>query len=934
MLNAFVVCDLETTGLSPRQHEIIELGLVRVEDGQVKETFHSLVRPKEKLPVGIRRLTGLADDQLKESPELGEVLPRVLDFLRNYPLVGHNVGFDKDFLEAAAGRLKNPVYDTLELARIVFPFSPGYRLGDLCRFLGIENKKEHRALSDALATAALYHELLTALRGLDAQILLYLQAFLQRAASPWAGPLSALIQQVARDAVDTKIAGPLFFSPPEQDFREEPVGAKEKKLSVSAGDLPSLLAPGGLLAARLENYEYRPQQIEMVKAVLQALGEKKHLLMEAGTGTGKSMAYLIPAIYHALINGERVVVATYTINLQGQLWQKDVPEIIGALEWLCRAVLIKGRQNYLCLRRWLNTLTAGNWSAEEAAFWARLLVWAVKTKTGDRAELNLNLREQELWLMVCADSEGCLGAHCQWQKKACYVTRARKAAEAANLIITNHSLLFSDLRAENRLLPAYGPLIIDEAHHLEDVATDQLGAQVTWSQFKRWLGAVGRLLSRLAGIIPPPAGDLSSWRDILNKAQEERQKAAEGTDLFFKVLFDLVVARCGAPGGQETGRWTLRLPKEGNENFPLETEYANLSFLCASLLDRLQKIVNMLEEWFSVEVGWKSYYGEALGQFTAGKDLVARFNFILSRKEENYVYWSEASLTEGSASLSLCAAPIYVGGIIYEHLLEPKETVILTSATLSVEGDFAHFMERVGLDLLPAERLIRVMVDSPFRYDDQSLLCVVKDVPLQGEVPDEEYFGALVAVIAYLIQVVQGKTLVLFTSHRALQETYHRLKSFCEETDIYLLGHNINGNRFRLIEEFRTHERSVLLGAASFWEGVDIPGEALSCVVIVKLPFGVPSIPVVEARLEDLARRGKDGFRHFSLPQAVLRFKQGFGRLIRTMRDRGVVVVLDHRIISRRYGRQFLNSLPLKSHVRGDIYAVNRCVARWLQKEH
>jgi len=935
MLDSFVVCDLETTGLSPRQHEIIEVGLVRVEGGQIKDTFHSLVRPRQKLPVGIRRLTGLTGEQLRESPELQEILPPVLDFLRDFPLVGHNIGFDREFLEAAAGWLPNPAYDTLELARMILPFSPGYRLSDLCRFLGIENQAEHRALSDALATVELYRRLTELLRELEPEILYFLSALLQKAGSAWAVPLSSLVPPAVRGSPQVKIDA--FFTgqalPEEPAADGKPAAAGKRKFSAGPDELPSLLAPQGPLAAGLPNYEYRPQQREMIAAVIRALNEKKHLIMEAGTGSGKSLAYLLPAVHRALTGGERVVVATNTINLQTQLWEKDLPALTGALSWPVKAALVKGRQNYLCLRRWLSAVTADSATPEEAAFWARTLVWATRTKTGDRAELNLSLREQEFWALVCADSEGCLGALCPWFSR-CYVNRARKAAEAAELIVTNHSLLFSDLRSENKLLPAYGLLIIDEAHHLEDVATEQLGLQVSWAQCKRWLNGTGRLLARLAGQLPPPG--FPAWPDLLKSAQEERQKAVFNAGNFFQALLALVRMH-GSRGAPDSGRemWRLSGEKEAF-SFP-EAEAANFSLTFGRLTDYLEKIVNLLEDWLPLAADWKSYYGEALAQLTAGKELGVRLNFLLNREEEDYVYWVEAAVQEESLpagrQISLHAAPVHVGKMVHDRLWEPRETVVLTSATLSVEDDFTHFMERVGLDLLPPERLQTLLVDSPFCYAGQSLLGVVNNVPLQGEVPDEEYFRALLAALTSLIRAAQGKTLVLFTSHRVLQETHRRLKIFCEEADIYLLAHNIDGSRTRLVEEFRSNERSVLLGAASFWEGVDIPGEALSCVVIVKLPFGVPSIPVVEARLEDLARRGKDGFRHFSLPQAVIRFKQGFGRLIRTMQDRGAVVVLDHRLITRRYGKQFLNSLPLKNHIRGDSAAIARQVARWLRQQ-
>lgn len=935
MLDSFVVCDLETTGLSPRQHEIIEIGMVRVESGEITASFHSLVRPVQKLPVSIRRLTGLDDNQLKTGPGLPEVLPQVLAFLHDYPLVGHNVAFDKSFLEAAAGPLKNPVYDTLELARILLPASPGYRLGVLCRFLGVENQNEHRSLSDALATVELYRKLVVAIKKLDAQVLLQLNSFLQRANSSWVAPLTSMMRQVAGQNMNVKITGPVFFSSPIRNAADPFSPGRQQETGFSdsfpeTGELSSLLAAGGILATRLEGYEYRPQQQEMVRAVSRALEEQKYLLMEAGTGSGKSMSYLIPVLHWAIKNDQRVVISTRTINLQEQLWEKDVPALLGTLSWPCKAALVKGRQNYLCLRRWLSTLTAGNWTPEEAAFYARVLVWVTGTATGDKAELNLTISEQDSWVQICADSEGCLGTRCRWFKSACYVTRAHRAAEAAKLIITNHSLLFSDVRVENKVLPAYGPLVIDEAHHLEDAATEQLGCQVTWSAVRRWFFAVNRLLTRLGALVPPD--DVALWQRTIKEAQDVRQQAAQSADVFFHALCTLVIARADTRN-QEVDRWTLRLKftSEERETPFLEAEYANLKVGWAGLSECLHRLVSMLEEWSSASDGWGDFYSEVDQQFSIGSGLGMNLGFILACREDNYVYWIDVARGNDNRSCSLHAVPVQVGKILHEQLFQQKDTIVLTSATLTVEGSFQHFMERTGLDLVSQDSLLKLQVDSPFSYEHQSLLCVVRDVPLQNEVSEEEYLEALLATLSGLIKTVQGKTLVLFTSHRVLKETYRRLKGVCEEADIHLLAHNIDGSRSRLIEEFRNNERTVLLGASSFWEGIDIPGEALSCVAIVKLPFWAPSIPVIEARIEELARQGKDAFRHFSLPQAVIRFKQGFGRLIRTMRDKGVVVVLDHRIVNKQYGRRFLNSLPIRSHIRGDAAMVNKRIAQWLK---
>ena len=932
MLGSFVVCDLETTGLSPRQDEIIEIGMALVENGEVAASYHSLVRPSQKLPVSIRRLTGIDDQMLASCPELPEVLPRALEFLGGYPLVGHNVGFDKSFLEEAAGPLKNQSYDTLELARVVLPFSPGFSLSALCRFLGIKNEKEHRSLSDVLATVELYGKLVEALKRLDTRVILQVTAFLSQAGSSWVKPLSGALKDLTGGAAQKGNGEPAVCAIPELSRPEQynvKTAPAETSFLPEFEDLPSLFEAKGRLALNLADYEYRPQQEQMVRAVSSALTGRKYLLMEAGTGTGKSIAYLIPALHWALTRGERVVVSTRTINLQEQLWSKDIPGLLGALAWPCKAALVKGRSNYLCLRRWSGVQAAANSRPEEASFYARVQVWAAATAAGDRSELNISSFEQDYWSNICSDSENCLGTLCRWFKGQCYVTKAHRAAEAANLIITNHSLLFSDIRMENKVLPDYGPLVIDEAHHLEDAATEQLGRQVSWGAVRRWTGIVSRLLGQPDILVP--SADFEMWRQTRQEARNALALLIRDAQLFFESARVLVVSRASS-NNQGTDRRTLRIRRTGLENKVvfLEAEYSNLEYRFGELLDYLHKLSGILGTWLqggSSEL-WSGMSAEINQHLSCGRELAEDLAFIMSCRENNFVYWAEAA--EEAYGCFLHAVPVQVGEMLNEQLFKSKETVVFTSATLTVGGSFEHFKERTGLDLVPAERLIELQVDSPFSYSDQSLLCIARDIPSPYEVPGGDYFEALLESLTGLIRAVQGKTLVLFTSHQALREVHRRLRDFCEQENLYLLAHNIDGGRTRLVEEFRKSDRAVLLGASSFWEGIDIPGEALSCVVIVKLPFWAPGIPVIEARLEELAGRGKDGFLHYSLPQAVIKFKQGFGRLIRTMRDRGVVVVLDPRLLSKRYGRHFLNSLPVKTHFRGDAWMIKDKVAQWL----
>lgn len=914
---SYVICDVETTGLDPQRDEIIEIALLRLENGEITGQFHSLVRPGGPIPPFIRRLTGLDEVSLAGAPTLPEILPAVLSFIGQSPLLGHHISFDRDFLQAALGRtLPNELYDTRELARILLPTAPSYKLSSLCRLLGIRQEAPHRALSDTLATASLYRLLLERAAGLENAVLATLTRLLQRASSPWAEELFHLTRTPGQAGKDAS-------------YRENapPESRPGCPLPTSREALLKLLYPDGPLASHLPNYEYRPQQVQMVAAVDQALEEKKFLVVEAGTGTGKTIGYLLPAMYRALSAREKVVIATRTINLQDQLWRKDVPLLQKALGWPCRAALVKGRPNYLCLKRWHDALHAPNLTREEAAFLARILVWCQETATGDRTELNLNAREQDLWPSLSADGETCAGHSCPFSAHSCYVTRMKNEAEAAHLIITNHSLLLSDLLAENHLLPKYEVLVVDEAHHLEEAATEQMTRVVSRTTFFHWLSDVRQKLENLSKFVP--GKEPEAWQNSLREAQRATRRLLQQGELFFSALHREVKQKA-APAQyeapyflrlqpRENGKVTL-LPQPNGEDFLLSLE---------ETLTALSTIHRHLKEGaFSPE----HLPGELSPCIKEGRAMKEELEGIIEGLFENHAYWAEAHEGENHNCL-LCAAPVRVGHVLYEQLYRTPRAIVFTSATLTVNGSFAYFTERTGLNLLPPERLSFLQLESPFAYNSQSLLCVVKDMPPPKDKPDEKYYNALVHALDRLAGTIDGRMLVLYTSHRALRETYRRLKPLCEQKDICLLAQNQNGSRWQLVKEFCNAEKAILLGLSSFWEGVDLSEAALSCVVIVKLPFYPPYLPLTGARLEELASQGKDGFHHLSLPQAVIRFRQGFGRLIRTARDRGVVVVLDGRLITKNYGRYFLNSLPLNNHIKGSLPFIAARIFKWFHPE-
>ncbi len=792
--------------------------------------------------------------------------------------------------------------DLADLAGIVLPMAP-YRPGALSSTLELSGG-ESGSLFYALVLAALGRRL----AGLETGVLARLAGFLERCQSPWAGVVSVLAARSRVVFRDDFIPGRNRGEGP--DFRVKRQRDPGGPVTIDPGTALALLE--GPVGSRLPGFQRRPQQEEMVRAVVDALNGDRCLLMEGATGTGKSLAYLVPVLLRAVRGGQRVLVATHTINLQEQVMRKDLP-LLREAGLSFSAALVKGRQNYLCLLRWSDVLKEEA-TPVEAALFARVLVWSLTTATGDRAELGLEGEGAGAWARIQADSDGCPGPACpRWSE--CYVTLARQAAEGADLMVANHSLLFSDLLAGGRVLPEYGALVVDEAHHLEDGASEFLGRRLSLRGMLLLAGATERALSRLA---QSPAMASSVWQPAVQRSRNNLAAGRKETVNFFDRLEKTIWPEEGED------RQSLRL-------YPgllagLDPECRQLAALWRDAAEGLAGLTMGLAEGGEVWAALAADLDRLVGQWRkAALDL----NVIWGAALDNEVYWAQA----GRSGCSLRSAPVEVAAVLHENLLAAERPVILTSATLTVDGRFDHFAERTGVALLPADRVARRRVESPFDYRRQALFAVATGLPGPGA--GREYPQALSRAVLTLARAAGGRTMVLFTSHQSLRVTYSLLRTPLAAEGILLLGHGIDGSRSRLVQEFQVSRRAVLFGAASFWEGVDIPGDALSLVVIVKLPFSPPGDPVMEARLEALARRNLNGFARLSVPQAVIRFKQGFGRLIRSTEDRGAVVVLDGRLVTMRYGRQFLASLPGSLPVRqADLASCASSVAVWLGLEH
>lgn len=925
-MRTFVALDLETSGLNCWQDEIIEVGLVKIIDGQESECFTSLVRPGGSLPVMIKRLTGINDQDFVNAPDINEIMPQILKFIADYPLVGHNVKFDYDFLTAAAKQpILNTLYDTLELALYIMPTATSHRLGELCNYLNIPLLNQHRALDDARGCAGLLLNLLKQCEEFEPDLIWQLSQLLAQANSSWHPVLQTLSSQMIKLFPDRKITAP---SPGAKEDDKPEEHRTEQKGKLNQEHCLAVLGEAGLLEKTLPGFHFRPQQCEMMEDVIKGLNEDKIILVEAGTGTGKSLAYLVPAIAWAKQNNQRVLISTHTINLQEQLWHKDIPLLERLPDYEFKAAIMKGRSNYLCLRRWQSLMNETNHSQEEAAFLAKIFIWLYRTNIGDKADLVLSYQDLEYWYRICCESQGCFGNRCGYFKGKCFFMAARRRAERADIVIVNHSLLLSDANADNMVLPSYGSLIIDEAHHLESCATDHLGRLVSRLEVLRWLAAVTKLQKRVEQVAFFKENEF--WQGLIIKGNETKQKTREAAQSFFELLTNWIKFTGKNAAGRSSVRFVQTGKIAGSPCLPpaMDSALDNLLVNLRTLGQVLIKISDQLEERY-VTGDTPGIMRDLASWAAIGQDLSNNLELICRNHEDEQVYWVEGG--GNSPEVVLRSAPIDVGPLLYEKLFTEPRPVILTSATLSVDGNFKHYQKSIGLDGLAPHKVLAKQLGSPFNYGEQSLLCVTRDTPQPGQTGDKDYHDLLARAIFQISLAAAGRTLVLFTSHRSLRETYQRLKQQYEAEDICLLGHELDGSRKRLVEQFMAGKRTVLFGAASFWEGVDIPGEALSCVIIVKLPFVPPNHPVTEARLQKLSRLGKNGFMEYQIPQAVIKFKQGFGRLIRGPEDRGVVVVLDSRLVERKYGHKFFNSLPVAHHIRGNWSEISKRVNKWLE---
>ena len=670
-------------------------------------------------------------------------------------------------------------------------------------------------------------------------------------------------------------------------------------------ELSSYISNGGSLSRQSENFEERKSQIELLQNITEAFNKNQITAFEAGTGVGKSFAYLLPSMVWAITNKEKVVISTGTINLQQQLSEKDVPLAEKIIGRKVKAVLLKGRQNFICLRRLQDVSAERDLFYTELESLDKIVEWSKKTQTGSRSELTYDFSEN-LWSRINSESDACMGMRCPFRER-CFVMKVREEAETADIMIVNHHLLFADLEArmlgagyeDTAVLPAYKRIVFDEAHGVENAATSFFSESVNRFKILKHINLLYRQRkSSITGYI--------FTLQALSETPDNTENISAAVSEVKNNIMNLEIASLDLLHDE----FTMKLDRQTQQRFqPVISLLLTLGNSLMSFCGKVREIMEGIDEEYQNEGAYwetKSILRHLEGAANACK------NFTIWEEKPETVYWiqkqrlSVQTDQDNPYYVVFTQTPLDISKMMNTGVYEPMDSVINTSATLQIQNTFDFFLKRTGINYSDPERIKTAMFNSPFPYDKNVLLAVPDDIPFPQSL---EFQGAVNRAVLKLIKAANGRTLVLFTSYESMKATFVAIKSDIYDMGIELLKQG-DDDRFRLLDRFKMDDSSVLFATDSFWQGIDVPGSSLSQVIIVKLPFTVPNDPVFAARCELIEKRGGSSFAELSIPESIIKFRQGFGRLVRRSTDKGAVVVLDKRLCTKPYGRKFIESLP------------------------
>jgi len=907
------VLDLETTGFDPARDEIIEAAVLIARGPEVVGRWSSFVRPTCRIPHETTQLTGIDDAMVADAPPIESVVLALAEFVGPRTIVAHNAAFDAAFLEAAgcgASRLRGPWIDSLEVARLALPRLRSHRLGDIARAFGVEGQRDHRATADVEALFSVWRIALTALGDLPPAVLHEL-ARLGTGSAGWT--LAPLLTHLA---ASTR-ARPFDLRQVRTDrLRAERLEtlADACETSLEAPAIEEILAEfcsQGAVGRMYEGYEPREEQSRMAEAVLEAFGTARCAAVEAGTGVGKSVAYLLPAARFAQLNGVPVGVATKTNNLMDQLMYRELPRLAAVLGDEFRYTALKGYEHYLCLRKLQRMLDVSQEPGTAAAL-GMLLSWISQSTWGDKEAINIHW-PPPLKAQVLASFADCTKKRCRYFPNHCYLHGVRRRAGAAHIVVTNHALLFRDLTTDGGILPAIRHWIVDEAHAAEAEARDQLSLGVGCAEVRGLLGGLhakgrGGYLSSLRAKVALEGGDEAAHAAaIIDEMREMVEQSAVIAESFFDFVKDL-----GADNESAYDRTEMRVTAEVRDGGAWGTAAGvgrSLARRLEGLLERGRALVTALEASADVHAEQRA---DLVGQLSGIAEQLAGLLAVLDGTDDAYVYSVTVDRRRDHSAERLDACLLDVGDALAEQLYPKVYSVVYTSATMATGSDFSHFERSVGLDRLARDGYRTLRLESSYDFERQMAVFIPTDLPEPCQ-PSSRGYGAYMDALSSALfdihEAMGGSVLTLFTNRRDMDELHRRLAAPLDRAGLPLLVQGRGVSRKRIADEFIADERMSLFATKSFWEGFDAKGDTLRCVVIPRLPFGPVNDPVLEERRD----RDREWWSHYYLPEAVLELKQAAGRLIRSSTDEGCLVLADTRLLGpKSYAHRFLEALPVR----------------------
>jgi ATP-dependent DNA helicase DinG len=901
-----VVLDIETTGFDPERDRIIEIAAAVLEGPEVVSRFQTLVDPGGPLPHEIARLTGISDEELDGAPPAETAVHDLTEFVAGRDMVAHNAGFDRSFLTRVPGgeALTGAWLDSVQAALIAFPRLRSHRLRDLAAAFGA-CPPSHRAADDVEALAFLWRVILAGLDSLPEGLAARIAGLAPQTHWPLRPLLAHMAAARPSSAHDTK------------DMRRARV---RRESSGSLGDAEDMVCScppveeivaefdeSGLAGRMYEGYERRAEQAEMSAAVTEAFRDRTHLAVEAGTGVGKSLAYLVPAARFAMLNGVSVGVATKTNSLMDQLVYAELPTLCEALDGELRHVSLKGYEHYPCLRK-LDRFATELDSVEEGAVvtTAVLLSWVGQSSWGDLDSVNVHWR-RDVRGRVQASAADCTRKRCRYYPDLCYVHGVRRKAGSAHIVVTNHALLFRDLVADGSILPPIRHWIVDEAHGAEGEARDQLSLTCDQVELDVVLGAIaasrgGALGNVRRAIDSQHAEEFPGLLGSIAAAEEAAKTCTTLAASFFDFVKDAGVQTPDT--GYDTCELRISTPLRESAAWGTASGVgASLARKLQALVDAVRDVITRLEE---IGPDVTDARADLAGLLSRLAFQVLSLQAVLDGEDDAFVYALMFNRDREKHRDRLTAYRLDVGADLAEQLYPRAHSVVYTSATIATGDDFSHFARGVGLDRIEADLWRTVRLDSSYDFERQMSVFVPSDLP---EPTTAGWRERLEHLLRDSHVAMGGSTLTLFTNRRDMEALYRAIEPDLDAEGIGLIVQSRGVSAKRLRDEFLAEPTLSLFATKSFWEGFDAKGDTLRCVVVPRLPFGRPTDPLAEERDE---REGRAAWGKYSLPQAVLELKQAAGRLIRSSTDTGCLIIADTRVLTRPYGRSFFEALPVR----------------------